>query len=192
LLWAGEESATISFLACVVIRVLTHPDPQAIIRVMRKADVLEDLKNARADLLSALDGLTPEHMMMPGVVGFWSIKDILSHLVAWESEVVTALNQAQNKKMPSIMKIEDIDEWNEEQYHLNARRLLEPAQTEFEGVHRMLVKMIEDYNERDLMDNRRYPWMEGEPLAYLIEENAILHESDHAADIRAWRDREGL
>ena len=73
-----------------------------------------------------------------------------------------------------------------------AGRLLEPARTDFEGVHRMLLKMIEDYNERDLMDNRRYPWMEGEPLSYLIEENAILHERDHAADIRAWREREGL
>jgi hypothetical protein len=159
---------------------------------MPKSDVVEDLKNARADFLSALEGLTPEQMMRPGVVGFWSIKDILSHLVAWESEVVTALNQAQNKKMPSILKIEDIDEWNEEQYHANARRLLDPAWVDFEGVHRMLIKMIEDYNERDFTDNRRYPWMEGEPLAYLIEENATMHERDHAADIRAWREREGI
>ena len=159
---------------------------------MRKSDIVEELKAARADLLDALDGLTPEQMMRPGVVGFWSIKDMLSHLVAWESEIVTALNQAQNKKMPSILKIEDIDEWNEEQYHANARRLLDAALADFEGVHRMLVKMIEEYNERDLTDNRRYPWMEGEPLAFLVEDSAILHERDHATDIRAWREHEGI
>jgi hypothetical protein len=159
---------------------------------MRKSEILDELKAARADLLNALDGLTPDHMMRAGVVGFWSIKDLLSHLVAWESEVVTALNQAQNKKMPSILRIEDVDEWNEEQYHNNARRLLEPVWKDFEGVHKMLISMIEDYDERDLTNNRRYSWMEGEPIAYLIEDSAILHERDHAADIRAWREREGL
>jgi hypothetical protein len=159
---------------------------------MRKSEVLEELRAARADLLDAMQDLTTDQMMRNGVVGFWSVKDLLSHLVAWESEVVTALNQAQNKKMPSMLRIEDIDEWNEEQYHANARRLLAPTLTDFEGVHRMLLKMVEEYNERDLTDNRRFPWMEGEPLAYLIEENAILHERDHAADIRAWREREGL
>jgi uncharacterized damage-inducible protein DinB len=171
---------------------LTHFNRQAIIRAMRKADVLNDLREARADLLDAISGLTPEQMMRPGVIGFWSIKDLLDHLVAWESEVVTALNQVQNKKKPSILQIEEIDEWNEDNYHKNARRLLDAVLKDFEGVHRMLTHMIEDYPERDLMDNRRYPWMEGEPLAYLIEESAMLHERDHAADIRAWREREGI
>ena len=120
------------------------------------------------------------------------IKDILAHLVAWESEVVTALNQVQNKKQPSILQIDDIDEWNEEQYHTNARRLLDAIMEDFEGVHRMLLSMVQDFNERDLTDNRRYPFMEGEPLTYLIEENATLHERDHAADIRAWREREQI
>src|SRR5687768_5811266 len=147
---------------------------------MRKSDVIEELKNARADLLSALEGLTPEQMMRPGVVGMWSIKDILAHLVAWESEVVTALNQVQNKKKPSILKIEDIDDWNQEQYHVSARRLLPAIMEDFEGVHKMLVHMIEDFDERALTDNRRYPWMEGEPLSYLIDENATLHEREHA------------
>jgi len=159
---------------------------------MRKSELLEELKSARAELLEALEGLTPEQMMRPGVVGFWSVKDMLSHLVAWESELVTALNQAQNKKIPSILRIEDIDEWNEEQYHANARRLLDAALADFEGVHWMLLKMVDEYNERDLTDNRRYSWMEGESLGYLVEDSAVIHERDHAADIRAWRERENI
>jgi hypothetical protein len=34
--------------------------------------------------------------------------------------------------------------------------------------------------------------MEGEPLSYLVLENAIWHEDEHAADIRAWREAEGI
>ncbi len=159
---------------------------------MKKSEMLDELAAARADLSSALDGLTSDQMMRPGVVGFWSIKDLLAHLVAWESELVTALNQAQSNKRPSILRIDDIDEWNEEQYHTNARRLLDAVMADFEGVHHMLLSMVQDYDERALIDNRRYPWMEGEALTYLIEENATFHEREHAEDIRAWREREDL
>jgi len=127
--------------------------------------------------------------MITGVVGLWSVKDILAHLSAWESEVVTALNQVQNKRIPSILRIEDIDEWNDEQYRINLRRPLEVIQGDFEGVHKMLGRMIQDFDERSLLDNRKYSWMEGEPLWYLVEENVTLHEREHADSIRAWRAR---
>lgn len=159
---------------------------------MRKVDILQELNEARTDLLDAIAGLTHDQMMRPGVVGMWSVKDLLSHLVAWESELVTSLNQVQNGRMPSILRIDDIDGWNEEQYHAGARRLLEAVRADFDGVHHMLLQIVNDFDEQSLVNNRRYRWMEGEPLAYLIEENATLHERDHAADIRAWREREGL
>jgi len=159
---------------------------------MRKADILSDLREARAALRAALDGLSAEDMLRPGAVGVWSVKDTLAHLAAWESELVTALNQAQTGREPSMMAIEDIDEWNEEQYHVSASRPLEAIQADWEGVFKMLTRMIEDMKESDLTDGRRYAWMEGEPLAYLIEENASLHEREHAEDILAWREREGV
>jgi hypothetical protein len=167
---------------------LTGFPGQAIILTVRKQELLDELSSARFELLEALAGLTPEDMLITGVVGLWSVKDILAHLAAWESEVVTALNQVQNKRMPSILKIDDIDEWNDEQYRTNIRRSMEVIQADFEGVHRMLARMIQDFDERSLLDNRRYPWMEGEPLWYLIEENVTLHEREHAASIRDWRD----
>ena len=161
---------------------------QAIILTVHKQDLLDELSSARREMLDALAGLTPEDMMITGVVGLWSVKDILAHLSAWESEVVTALNQVQNKRIPSILRIEDIDEWNDEQYRINLRRPLDVIQADFEGVHKMLGRMIQDFDERSLLDNRKYSWMEGEPLWYLVEENVTLHEREHAASIRAWRE----
>lgn len=159
---------------------------------MRKQDVLDALSTARGDLLDALNGLTPDQMIMAGAVGIWSVKDVLAHLVAWESEVVTALNQVQNRRVPSILRIDDIDEWNEEQYHTSVRQPLEAIQADLEGVHKMVRRMITDFDERALVDNRRYSWMEGEPLWFLIEENVTLHEQEHASDIRTWRERMGF
>lgn len=166
---------------------LTRFPAQAIILSVRKQEMLTELAAARAQLVDALSGLSPEHMLITGVVGLWSAKDMLGHLVAWESEVVTALNQIQNKRLPSILKIEDIDEWNAEQQRVNVRRPLDAILADFESVHRMLHQMVSDLDEQTLTDHRRFRWMEGEPLWYLIEENVTLHEREHAEEILAWR-----
>lgn len=171
---------------------MTHLAAQAIILNVHKSELLNTLTTSRTDLLAAFNGLTPEQMLQPGVTGVWSVKDILAHLVAWEAEVVTALNQAQNRRVPSIITIEDIDEWNEEQYHINSARSLEAVLADFEGVHKMLYSMVEDFDERTLTDNRRFSWMEGEPLWFLIEDSAILHEQEHASEINAWRENTGI
>ena len=170
---------------------LTVCHGQAIILNVSNIDVVQELKIARADFLDSLDGLTPDQMLIPGVAGYWSIKDIIAHLTAWQSELVTGLNHIQNKRVPNIVKIEDMQSWNEEQYHINVRRPFSDVFQDFEGVHRMLVKMVGDFNSKILFDNRRFSWMEGEPLYYLIEDAAIYHEKEHAEDIRRWREENG-
>jgi hypothetical protein len=130
-------------------------------------------------------------MLRPGVIGLWSVKDILAHLCAWESELVTALSTL-SKQMPEIMKIEDINEWNEEQYHLNAPRPLDVVLEDFQGVHRHLRQAVQSLDEKTLNDVRAFRWMEGEPLAYLVASNASWHEQEHAEQIQAWRQAQGL
>jgi uncharacterized damage-inducible protein DinB len=157
---------------------------------MPQADIIADVRAAREDLRDAIAGLSPDEMVQPGAVGLWSVKDVLAHLVSWEAELVTALSRLEQHKTrpPRIVEIEDIDEWNDEQYHTNARRTLDDVLQDFEGVHRQVIRAINEVSNRDLDDNRRFPWMEGEPLSYLILENAVWHEEEHAEDIRAWRD----
>jgi uncharacterized damage-inducible protein DinB len=159
---------------------------------VNKQDILDELIEARQELMAAIEGLTPIQMLEPGAVGIWSIKDVLAHLAAWESEMVTALNQVQNGRVPGIVDIDDIDEWNDEQHQASFYRPLDAVLEDLEGVHQMLLRMVEDFDEKTLTDNRRFNWMEGEPLAYLLEENAYLHEREHAEDIGDWRELQGI
>lgn len=159
---------------------------------MNKQELIDSLRKARATFLASIDGLTDEQQRMPGAAGIWSIKDIMGHLTAWESEVVTALNSVQNKRVPSILDIEDFHEYNVEIYHDNASRPQELIRADFEGVHRMLIQMIADFDDRELFSRTKYRFMEGEPLAILIEDYAILHEEEHAEDIQAWRESQGF
>lgn len=161
---------------------------------MPKAEVIKELRQARAALTDSLDGLTHEQMLQVGGVGVWSVKDVLAHLVSWEAELVTTLSQLEQHKrrVPRMVEIEDIDEWNAEQYSLNAARPLETILEDFHGVHKHLVRVVEALDERILDDNRVFSWMEGEPLSYLILENATWHEEEHAEEIRQWRTAQGL
>lgn len=158
---------------------------------MSKQDVLDQLDQARERLLTALEGLPPDAMLRPGVIGLWSVKDILAHLCAWESELITALSKL-DKQMPEIMKIEDINEWNGEQYHLNAPRPLDVVLEDLQGVHKHLLQAVQALDEKTLTDARKFRWMEGEPLAYLVAANAYWHEQEHAEQIQEWRKAQGL
>ncbi len=162
---------------------------------MSKRALLKEVRQARAELLAALAGLSEEDMVRPGAAGIWSVKDILAHLVAWEAELVTALRgrlSRRAREAPHIVTIDDIDEWNAEQYHMSARRPLSIILEDFHGVHKHLLQAIEELDEATLESPLRFEWMEGEPLAYLVRENAVWHEQEHAEDIRAWREQQNI
>lgn len=159
---------------------------------MRKQDLLNQLRASREALNKTFEGLSPDALMRPGVVGLWSIKDILAHLTAWESEVVTALAKLDPRSEPNVLKIEDFDDWNAEQYAINAPRLLPTVLEDFHGVHKHLLRAVEALDEKTLTDPRKFRWMEGEPLSALIAENALWHEEEHTEQIRAWREANGL
>lgn len=161
---------------------------------MPKADVMADVRRGREALRQALDGLSDEQMLQAGAVGIWSVKDTLAHLVAWEAELVTMLSRLDQYKhrVPLLVEIEDVDEWNDEQYRTSASRSLAAILDDFHGVHKHLLLTIETLDDRTLDDNSRFAWMEGEPLSYLIAETATWHEEEHAEDILTWREAEGI
>ncbi len=160
---------------------------------MKKQQLIENIKSGRAALLTAIQGLPEDILLRPFAVGIWSIKDVLAHIAVWESELITALaGLDQHAKVPHIVQIEDFDEFNDAQYRVNVRRPLDVIQEDFQGVHDQLLKIVEKIDERLLNDAKRFPWMMGEPVWTLIEENGYLHEQEHAQDIMRWRREQNL
>jgi hypothetical protein len=56
---------------------------------MTKSEILTALNEGRERFLEAIEDLTPDKMKETGVVGEWSVKDILVHLTRWEAELVS-------------------------------------------------------------------------------------------------------
>lgn len=157
-----------------------------------KREILERLRTERARLEAAIAGLSEETMRQPGVVGHWSIKDVLAHIAAWEAELVTALWYTAIGRRPRLVDIRDVDAWNERRYQENKDRPLERILNDFRGVYDQLLRRMEELTDEDLNDPHRYDWTGGTPLAEVIAENSYAHEAEHAEQIEAYRKQAGL
>jgi hypothetical protein len=160
---------------------------------MTKDEILDALEDERENLLDAIEGLSDEEMLEAGVVGDWSIKDILAHLSAWEAELVKLLWQARHGERPSGIYTSGVpvDEVNKVWSQAAQSRPLERVIDDFISVRKQTIRRVEPFSDADLSDPQRYPWLEGNPLWEWIENDSFGHEAEHAAQIREWRAKRG-
>jgi hypothetical protein len=161
---------------------------------MNKDEILDILEDSREVFLEAIDGLPDEALLEPGVVGEWSIKDIIVHLSMWEAELVKLLWQAGQGQTPTTAHFSgaQVDDLNAAWQASGQERPLERALEDFEGVRKQTVRRVMAFSEQELSDPKHYPWQRDYPLSEWIENDSFGHESEHTAEIQAWRARRGL
>jgi uncharacterized protein (TIGR03083 family) len=155
---------------------------------MNKTEVLEKIRQERERLEAAIAGMSEAEMAEPGVVGNWSVKDLLAHVTAWEAELVTALWYNTLGRRPSLGSIGDVDAWNAERYEENKDRPLDRILSDFHGVYEQLLQRVEKLSDDELNDPRRYKWTRGTPMLEYVAGNSYDHEEEHAAQIEAYRE----
>ena len=161
---------------------------------MNKDEILDALEDSREVFLDAIDGLSDEALQETGVIGAWSVKDIIVHLAMWEAELVKLLWQAAQGEKPNTAHFSGtaVDELNAAWQESGRDRPLEHALEDFEGVRRQTTRRVQAISEQDLSNPQRAPWQKGKPLSEWIENDSFGHEGEHSAEILAWRARLGL
>lgn len=154
---------------------------------MTKLELLEAIQQERAAFEATLAGLTPEQMTAPGVMGEWSVKDLLGHVAMWESRLVTILYSVERGVEPKTLRSSEVDRVNAESYVEQRERPLDRVLSDFHAVHVQLLKRLDALQDRDLSDSKRFPWMEGEPLEKLVAGDTFEHYAEHRPAIEAWR-----
>jgi hypothetical protein len=160
---------------------------------MTKDEIFEALEDEREKFLDAIEGLSDEAVLEAGVVGEWSVKDILSHLIAWEAEQVKLLWQAKQGIQPNTVHFSDrsVDELNAAWYAEFKARPLDRILADFQAVRKQTERRVNSYSDKDLNDPQRYPWLQGFSLWEWVANDSFKHEAEHAAQIRAWRTQKG-
>ena len=160
---------------------------------MNKKELLTALEESHERVSEAVEGLSPEEMLEPGVVDSWSVKDILAHLTRWEAEVVKLLWQARQGIQPTTLLNEQVsdDEVNARWHQEDQARPLERILEDFHGVRDQTIRRLEYFSDKDLNDPERYPWLGSQPLWVWVAGDSFEHDDEHLGQLRAWRERRG-
>jgi len=153
----------------------------------RAKQLCATLEEQRLALLAALAGQRPQTLERTGVVGDWSVKNVLAHLAAWELVVAQALPERLNTgKTPEVLAtiIANEDAWNAAQVAEGEELSPEDQLAELEWTHSVLLQYVRSLDEATL--ERRQPWAgwEGTVAEYIVDAIA-LHEREHTEQIRA-------
>jgi len=161
---------------------------------MEKKEIIEKLKNSRAAFLDAIDGLSDDAMLEPGVVGEWSVRDLLVHLTLWEAGLVTLLFHIKEgrKPPPDEKAAETMDQKNARWHAENKDRPLDLARADFIAVRKQTLRRVRALTQAEFEKADKLAWLEGAPLSKWIASDTFDHEAEHIQQIRAWRARRGV
>jgi uncharacterized damage-inducible protein DinB len=155
---------------------------------VKRDELIAKLEAARGEVEATLAGLDAAQLQAPGVVGDWSVKDLLAHITAWEVDLLTNLGKARRGvKVPRIKWTDAAIEAQNQKWHAEMKeRPLERVRADFDGARRQLLRQLGTLSEGDLASTPA--WL-GQPLAGYVESYALDHELEHLQQMRAWRER---
>ncbi len=143
---------------------------------------LREMFNQWEKLLARMN---EEQITIPLLPSHLSIKDIIVHLWAWQQRSIARVEAALHNREPLFpiwlpelnLDSEDntdrINAWIYETYHDQPWKKI--YQHWREGFLRFL-ELGEGISEKDLLDARRYPWLAGYPLAFILLASYAHHQ----------------
>ncbi len=160
--------------------------------------LLDHLDNGRERLLVAIEPLSDEALLAPGAYGLWSAADVLANRAAWESELVTAINQLDRGKKPErlLKLLENPKQFDQQTYSENKERDLDRVFNDFQKVRFQLEEWLETLTAKQLFDKQVYrKWFGGRSLADLIADLTYKADERFVPSLEmftaAWEARQG-
>lgn len=158
---------------------------------MTKDDLLAVVEASWRRLDTSVEGLDETAMLEPGVVGDWSIKDILGHVTAVDELVVLYLERRRRGEPEPTREWSTDDDYNALQAARrrgwSLARILDEAAA-IRGRLRAVFAAVTDqeWEEQVTIDARQQPlgeWVGDE----LGGDGPGTHGAEHAAEIESWR-----
>jgi len=136
-----------------------------------KAQAIERLETERRRLEQNLAKLSQDDMIQPGVVGEWSVKDVLAHLTSWEQFFLDWYAADQHGEVPHppapglTWKPKDLDILNRRIFVKHRDRSLSRILADFRNTHKRFMATVQAIPEKDIITKGRFAWI-GRPAMY--------------------------
>jgi len=146
-----------------------------------RGQLLRRLEKAWRDFQESYAGLTDTQFVEPGVIGEWSVRDILAHVTSWEQEALKHLPTILKGGKPPRYSVTHggIHAFNRTMTEQKSRLTLAEVRKDLAETHQRLITLIESVPEEQFRTET--------PFRHRLRLDSYSHYPKHADAIRRWR-----
>src|ERR1700736_292529 len=149
---------------------------------MDKQQLLKQLEKAWSAIKESYAGLSDSQLTEPGVMGNWSVKDILAHVTTWEEEALKYLPLIlTGGRPPRYIQSGGIDAFNAQMAEQKRDLALPEVLRQLEETHRRLLDYLHSVPEEHFTRET--------PFRHRLRLDTYSHYPLHARAIQQWRER---
>jgi hypothetical protein len=150
---------------------------------MDRHQLLKRLDRAWGALVDSFAGLSEPQLTKPGVVGDWSVKDILAHVTTWEEEALKYLPLILQGGSPPRYSTTygGIDAFNAQMTERKRGLSLSEVRKQMDQTHRRLIDYVQSASEEQFVRETRF--------RRRLRLDTYSHYPEHTRMIREWRER---
>ena len=159
---------------------------------MNKSQLLESIRAGHSRFMLVLAEFNHEQMTQPGVIGKWSLRDTVAHIVVHEQRMIRWMQERLHGDEPVLpqpyaMPDDELNQLNEQVYQEQQVRSLCDILHDFDQTHIEALTLVETAAEEDILDPGHFSLQGGEPLWEAIAANTFWHCAEHMQDIHKWQ-----
>ncbi len=146
---------------------------------MNRSQLLKRVDGAWQEFAAACEELPPKALVAPGVVGEWSIKDLMGHVATWEEEALAALSLiAEGKRPPRYSTCGGIDAFNDMKWRSFRSLPVEEVRSWFAETHARLLDYLGRVPEELFVRESRF--------RSRLRLDTYGHLPEHTRQVRVW------
>lgn len=166
-----------------------------------KSEMLTLLKDEFDRWEELLKSLTVEQITAPNFLSNWSIKDILAHLMAWQSRSIARLEAVKLNRDPEfphwpaqldpdlVDNPDQVNAWIQRTYREDPWLAIHRS---WSAGFQHFLELGQAIPEADLLDPQKYPWMQGQPLMVILQSSYDHHHLEHLEPLLAQLRHSGM
>lgn len=153
-----------------------------------KQQLIDEAQKDYTALQAQIAGFTPEEMLRPGVVGAWSIRDVLAYLAEWQRMLMGWYEAGLRGETPAVpaegYNWSQLPALNQEIHRRFRNTPLDRVRAGLDASHRHVLEAAGALSEEALFTPGRDTWTGINTLASYIDANTAAHYRWAQANIR--------
>jgi hypothetical protein len=160
-----------------------------------KDELIEQIQGERRRLEKNLARLSDDEKIQPRVVGNWSVKDILSRLMAWEQLFLgwyaAGLRGDVPETPPSDLDQEQLEKLNRQFFRKYSHYSLPVIQTAYQESYKKILAAIQTMDDTQLFTPGHFAWTGDKLLVDFVTTNTSKHYQWAKTQLRQWMKEQG-